>query len=94
MKTIGICFGATTIQAIKLHCDPQFKSVEKMLRVPHEGNPRSALIKLLDDIDTFDVDRIAVTGRNFRSSVVLTGIHEQGYARYRHQRRRGNAVRV
>jgi predicted CoA-substrate-specific enzyme activase len=76
MKTIGICFGATTIQAIKLHCDPQFNTVEKMLRVPHEGNPRSALIKLLDDIDTFDVDRIAVTGRNFRSSVVLTGIHE------------------
>jgi len=76
MKTIGICFGATTIQAIKLHCDPQFKSVEKMLRVPHEGNPRSAFVKLLDDIDTFDVERIAVTGRNFRASVILTGIPE------------------
>jgi CoA-substrate-specific enzyme activase, putative len=76
MKTIGICFGATTIQAIKLQCDPQFKSVEKMLRIPHEGNPRSAFIKLLDDIDTFDVERIAVTGRSFRGSVALTGLPE------------------
>ena len=76
MKTLGICFGATTIQAVKLHFDPQFKSVEWTKRIAHEGNPRSVFTKLLGDIEAFDIDAIAITGRNFRSNVKLTGIAE------------------
>jgi predicted CoA-substrate-specific enzyme activase len=76
MKTVGICFGATTIQCVKLYRDPEFISVEQVLRVAHEGNPKKAFAALLDEIDAFDIDAYAVTGRNFRHNVTLTSISE------------------
>jgi predicted CoA-substrate-specific enzyme activase len=42
----------------------------------HEGNPAKALHDLLGTLDLFEVERIAVTGRKFRSAVSLTGIPE------------------
>ncbi|MBD3393634.1 MAG: activase [Chitinivibrionales bacterium] len=76
MKTLGICFGATTIQCVELHADPQFKAVAKSERIPHEGNTRRALAGLLSRTNLEGIDRIAVTGRSFRSKVCFSSISE------------------
>lgn len=76
MKTIGICFGATSVQYAVVKGDAEFKAVEQSGRVVHEGNPGRVLQELLARLDLFEVDRIAVTGRSFRSAVNLTGIAE------------------
>ena len=76
MKTIGICFGATTIQGVRLIIDPEVISIEKVIRKSHEGNPKRAFIELLDEMDIFGIDACAVTGRNFRNNVALSSISE------------------
>ena len=76
MKTLGICFGATTLQAVGLTVDPQVRGVERVWRIAHEGNPSQALLDFLGGIDVLDYERIAVTGRHFRHSVKLTSIAE------------------
>jgi hypothetical protein len=68
MKTLGICFGATTVQHVKLSV-PNGASgasgavIEATRRVAHEGDPRGAALKLLADPALRGVDRVAVTGR-------------------------------
>jgi predicted CoA-substrate-specific enzyme activase len=80
MKSIGICFGATTLQVAELEGEQgkgNFATVERTLRVPHEGNPRRAFLDYLHSLDCRDsVKHVAVTGRAFRSSVALSSISE------------------
>jgi|WetSurMetagenome_2_1015567.scaffolds.fasta_scaffold01385_1 predicted CoA-substrate-specific enzyme activase len=76
MKTLGICFGATSVQYAVVNGDADFKAVLNSGRIVHEGNPGHVLDELLSKLDVFDIDRIAVTGRSFRSAVNLTGISE------------------
>ncbi len=76
MKTLGICFGATSMQCVIVQADPEIKSVVGTERINHEGNPRKAFFKYLERIDRYEIDRIAVTGRTFRNSVALSTISE------------------
>ncbi|MBD3317861.1 MAG: activase [Chitinivibrionales bacterium] len=76
MKTLGICFGATTMQCAVVVADPEVCSVVRTERIAHEGNPRRAFLDFIERLDPYDIDRIAITGRNFRQSVALTGISE------------------
>ncbi len=76
MKTLGICFGATTVQYAVVKGDAGFKAVEQSGRVVHDGNPGRVLQDLLGALDLFDIDRAAVTGRSFRGAVELTSISE------------------
>ena len=76
MKSLGICFGATTIQAVVLHVDAEFKSVEKTLRIAHNGNPVKIFKEILAQVNCPEIERVAVTGRNFRANVRLSGISE------------------
>ena len=76
MKTLGICFGATSVQYALVQGDSGYKTVELSGRVVHEGNPLKALRDILDTLDLFSIDRVAVTGRKFRSNVSLTCITE------------------
>jgi predicted CoA-substrate-specific enzyme activase len=76
MKTLGICFGATTMQYALVQGDSGYNAVALSGRVVHEGNPSKAFQDLLGMLDLFEIDRIAVTGRKFRSNVSLTGIAE------------------
>jgi predicted CoA-substrate-specific enzyme activase len=91
MKTLGICFGATTIQGVTLLSDGAVNSVERLVRVPHEGNPKQAFIRLLDEINFYDIDACAVTGRNFRKNVALTSISEPEAIEYALQSDYGDA---
>jgi predicted CoA-substrate-specific enzyme activase len=76
MKTLGICFGATTIQYAIVKDDAEFKTIEQSGRIAHEGNPGLVLQKLLAGLDLFEIDSIAATGRSFRNNVAITGISE------------------
>jgi predicted CoA-substrate-specific enzyme activase len=76
MKTLGICFGATTVQYVKLDASGETRKIEVTGRVAHDGDPKAVVLKLLGQNDMVDVDRIAVTGRAFRSSVDLSTISE------------------
>ncbi|KMQ51670.1 2-hydroxyglutaryl-CoA dehydratase [Chitinispirillum alkaliphilum] len=75
MKTLGICFGATTVQYVKLSA--QGEKIDLLLqgRIPHEGNPKEIILQILEE-QKGDIDRIAVTGRAFRSNVDLSTIPE------------------
>lgn len=89
MKTLGVCCGATTLQAVVLHDDPRFRSVEWSRRIPHEGNPGKAFPALLRQLDTFEIDRVAVTGRGFRTAVRLSSIAEPEAVEYALREARG-----
>lgn len=76
MKTLGICFGSTTIQCVQInyeHNDPQIIAAN---RITHEGNPAVALLNFLKSVSIEEIDRIAVTGRSFRTGIKLTSISE------------------
>jgi len=76
MKTLGICFGSTTIQSVQINLENNDPQVIAVNRMTHEGNPADTLLNFLDKISIEDIDRIAVTGRSFRTSVKLTSISE------------------
>jgi len=76
MKTLGICFGATTVQYVKLDASDGDRGIETSGRVAHDGDPKGVVLKLFGEIGMVDVDRIAITGRSFRSSVDLSTISE------------------
>ncbi|MBN1127990.1 MAG: hypothetical protein JXA71_03340, partial [Chitinispirillaceae bacterium] len=80
MKAIGVCFGATTMQVAELSGDPgkgRLATVERTLRVAHEGDPRRAFLEYLASVDfSNSTGRIAVSGRAFRNCVALSSISE------------------
>ncbi len=76
MKTLGICFGATTMQCVVLYTDTELKTIERTDRIAHEGNTREAFVRYLNSIDLYEIDRVAVTGRHFRNCVELSSISE------------------
>ena len=77
MRTLGICFGATTLQTVELTRHNGATIVERTTRVLHEGNPKAAFLDFIrSHPDLIAVDRIAVTGRAFRKCVALSSIAE------------------
>lgn len=76
MRTLGICFGASSMQCVELQVDPEVKSVLRVERVEHGGNPKRTFLDYLGLLDLYDIDRIAVTGRGFRHAVPLSSISE------------------
>ncbi len=79
-SSIGICLGASTISAVRLETNAAVPGTKpRLTRVflqAHEGNPRAALRKALAAVDPASAERIAATGRKFRSFVDLTSIAE------------------
>jgi predicted CoA-substrate-specific enzyme activase len=76
MKTLGICFGSTTIQCVQIDFEKDVPQIIAVNRITHEGNPANALLNYLKSISIEEIDRIAVTGRSFRTSIKLTSISE------------------
>lgn len=76
MKTLGICFGTSTLQAIGLQINKESVEVVSSRRIVHDGDPAASLLRFFEEIDAGSFDCIAVTGRAFRKSVKLTSITE------------------
>ncbi|MFP4162337.1 MAG: acyl-CoA dehydratase activase [Chitinispirillaceae bacterium] len=80
MKTFGVCFGATTIQYVKLAVENDSSKIESSGRIAHEGDPKEIIFDLLSK--NADIDRVAVTGRAFRANVDLSSISEPEAVEY------------
>lgn len=82
MKTLGICFGSTTVQFVLLQSDQNTIKICETHRIPHEGNPHNTLLEFFRGTELTSIDRVAVTGRSFRNSVRLTSISEPEAVEY------------
>lgn len=76
MRTIGICFGSSTMQVVELQVCKEEKTVLAAERISHGGNPGEALLQYLRKRGSTSVDRIAVTGRSFRHALPFTTLSE------------------
>lgn len=76
MKSIGICAGASTISMVAL--DNSNGKITKIANktVFHEGDSKKGIEDILKSIDIKEYERIAITGRKFKSFVNLTTITE------------------
>lgn len=72
-RSLGICVGASTVKVVEMFSD---HSVGRVLKVPHECNPRTSLLTALREIGAENFPHVAVTGRKFRHLLDLPSITE------------------
>jgi predicted CoA-substrate-specific enzyme activase len=77
MKTLGLCIGASNISLVLLEKDGKNNiSILDSKTMPHEGNPRNTITKMISSSLLHTVDRIAVTGRKLKSKLKASSISE------------------
>ncbi len=76
MKTLGICFGASTISIVELEYAHEIKTIIKTTRIVHEGNPLQGLSDWFKTINPEEFNHVAVTGRSMRDHVEAASISE------------------
>jgi predicted CoA-substrate-specific enzyme activase len=69
----GLCLGAATLSMVTLEQSGNGIKITDTVSIPHEGNPRRALLELLDGEQSA---RLCVTGRKFRHLVKVPDISE------------------
>ncbi len=77
MKSLGLCIGASNIGLVVLEkgADNSVK-VEQAGTVPHEGNPRQAVLNMVDAALLQSVGSVAVTGRKLKNKIKAPAIAE------------------
>ena len=76
-RAIGICLGASSIQAVELlEADGAPAAVSRTSVVAHEGDARGALEKLLADWDAGSAASVLFTGRKLRRRISAESISE------------------
>ncbi len=76
MNALGICMGASTISVVKLSKSAQNKQIQQAFVKPHEGSVRKTLESLLEKEELYNVNKSAVTGKNFKSLINLPHLSE------------------
>ncbi|MBM9535829.1 acyl-CoA dehydratase activase [Desulfobulbus alkaliphilus] len=80
IKSLGICLGASTISLCLVEAKTTVAGLQSRIidhaLYPHEGAPKRTLLRALESIDIASCDRIAATGRKFRTFVNLSSIPE------------------
>jgi predicted CoA-substrate-specific enzyme activase len=77
METLGICIGASTLSSVVLERrDGGTPSIRHASALPHNGDPRTAVLETLERLEARRYGRIAVTGRSFRDCLNLTALSE------------------
>lgn len=74
-KAYGVCLGASTISAIELVANGSTPTVRRVITKPHEGNPRSELRRVLEELNPGGAP-VLLTGRKFREFVSLPTVAE------------------
>lgn len=97
MRTLGLCIGASNISLVLLDSNPinQIEILDTKTK-PHEGNPRRAILSMVDRTLLQSVERIAVTGRKLRKKLNASSLSEPEaieYA-YRYLRNYGQEAEV
>jgi predicted CoA-substrate-specific enzyme activase len=73
-SSFGICMGASTVTGVRLLKDENGFRIDKIIRKPHDGDPKSAFKVLVNEIN--EEDLIMVTGRKFRNFLNTATITE------------------
>src|SRR3990172_1478959 len=77
MKSHGICIGASTLSVVEAELVPSgLIETQPLIIRAHNGNPREAVLRVLNDIPLDEGSKVAVTGRNLRQAVKLSTISE------------------
>jgi predicted CoA-substrate-specific enzyme activase len=84
LKSLGICIGASTISLALVetvnHChnggNGSRPKIIRHITDAHEGNPHKTLEAIFKNLNPDALDKITVTGRNFRKILNLTSITE------------------
>ena len=85
--SLGLCLGATSVSLVRMagrhRSDPlAFRDPGRRPRLldhqtlAHEGNPKKVLVQALNRMDLGGIDKIAATGRKFRTLLNLTPLSE------------------
>ena len=86
---LGIGLGASTVSLVHVsvpaHEGKDLPAVVESRLFPHEGNPKTTLLKALNQLDIGRFEKIAVTGRKFKHYVNLTSIPEPEAVEYAYQ---------
>ena len=83
MKTLGFCIGASNISLVLLERDTDNNiKIMRAETAPHEGNPRNAIINMVDAAILESVDSVAVTGRKLKSKINASSISEPEAVEY------------
>ena len=76
MRSLGLCIGASSVSYVCLERDDGYAGVTASNSIIHDGNPEKVIRGLLDETRFAEIERIAVTGRKFRSMVETATIPE------------------
>ncbi len=76
MKAVGICIGSSSITYTAVRTQKDRIEIESYDSIPHEGDPKTVLRRLIGSDSIKKADRIAVTGRKFRSLLNAASISE------------------
>ncbi|MDD4334344.1 MAG: acyl-CoA dehydratase activase [Desulfotomaculaceae bacterium] len=83
MKSLGLCIGASNIGLVLLEkgADNSVKIIQA-ITAPHEGNPRQAVMDMVDATLLQSVDSLAVTGRKLKNKINAPSISEPEAVEY------------
>ena len=77
MKSFGICIGASSLSVVEaLRSDTGQVTARPLLTRLHNGNPRAALLAVLEGFSADEHQKVAVTGRKLRQAVNFSTISE------------------
>ncbi len=83
LRSLGLCVGASNISLVLLEKrNNEDIQVLKTVILPHEGNPRKAIMTVIDEQLLKSVDGIAVTGRKLRNKLCASSISEPEAVEY------------
>ncbi|MGE5403481.1 MAG: activase, partial [Candidatus Saccharibacteria bacterium] len=85
MKTLGLCTGASNIGYVLVEKTADGIKVLQTDSMPHEGNPRETIRKLISLDLLGSIDRFAVTGRRLRTTLNASSISEPEAIEYAYQ---------
>jgi len=80
-QVIGACLGASSISFVRIKEKDKQRSIEDVLRLPHNGDPRKTFKEKLSIFNP-DLFPVIVTGRKFRKLVKYTNISEPEASEY------------
>lgn len=75
-SSLGICLGASTVSMVAVERRGTSKKIVSRRIVPHQGDVRGCLTRLLREIEQLAEKKLCVTGRKFRHSLNLSSISE------------------
>ncbi len=82
VRSLGICFGASTINAVAMTETPEGATITNRVSRVHDGDPRRVFESLLSQLDVNSFNFVMLTGRKFRNLINASSITEAESVEY------------